>query len=84
MRRLRRAGVEYLVVKNTLALRALAGAKISGLDAHFEGPTAVALTVWRFPAVSVRSHSKKGRPGKASRFRATTLGALLFTWRMST
>ena len=43
-RRLRRAGVEYLVVKNTLALRALAGAKIAGLDAHFEGPTAVALT----------------------------------------
>ncbi len=43
-RRLRRAGVEYLVVKNTLALRALAGAKIAGLDAHFAGPTAVALT----------------------------------------
>ncbi len=43
-RRLRRAGVEYLVVKNTLALRALAGAHISGLDPHFAGPTAVALT----------------------------------------
>jgi large subunit ribosomal protein L10 len=43
-RRLRRAGVEYLVVKNTLALRALADAKIAGLDAHFAGPTAVALT----------------------------------------
>jgi len=43
-RRLRRAGVEYLVVKNTLARRALAGARIPGLDAHFAGPTAVALT----------------------------------------
>ncbi len=43
-RRLRRAGVEYLVVKNTLALRALAEAKIAGLDAYFAGPTAVALT----------------------------------------
>jgi large subunit ribosomal protein L10 len=43
-RRLRRAGVEYLVVKNTLALRALADAKITGLDDHFAGPTAVALT----------------------------------------
>jgi large subunit ribosomal protein L10 len=43
-RRLRRAGVEYLVVKNTLARRALAGAKITGLDGHFAGPTAVALT----------------------------------------
>jgi large subunit ribosomal protein L10 len=43
-RRLRRAGVEYLVVKNTLARRALAGTRISGLGGHFAGPTAVALT----------------------------------------
>jgi len=43
-RRLRRAGVEYLVVKNTLALRALAGTHIAGLDRHFTGPTALALT----------------------------------------
>lgn len=43
-RRLRRAGVEYLVVKNTLALRALQSSRIAGLDAHFAGPTALALT----------------------------------------
>jgi large subunit ribosomal protein L10 len=43
-RRLRRAGVEYLVVKNTLALRALAGTHAAGLDRHFVGPTALALT----------------------------------------
>ena len=45
-RRLRRAGVEYLVVKNTLALRALQTSHIGGLglDAHFAGPTALALT----------------------------------------
>lgn len=43
-RRLRRAGVEYLVVKNTLALRALQSSRITGLDAHFAGPTALALT----------------------------------------
>ena len=43
-RRLRRAGVEYLVVKNTLALRALKSSSIAGLDAFFAGPTAVALT----------------------------------------
>jgi large subunit ribosomal protein L10 len=43
-RRLRRAGVEYLVVKNTLALRALATSSIGGLDGHFAGPTALALT----------------------------------------
>jgi large subunit ribosomal protein L10 len=43
-RRLRRAGVDYLVVKNTLALRALQRSEIAGLDAHFEGPVALALT----------------------------------------
>ena len=43
-RRLRRAGVEYLVVKNTLARRALQSSRIAGLDAHFAGPTALALT----------------------------------------
>ena len=43
-RRLRRAGVEYLVVKNTLALRALESTRIAGLDGHFAGPTALALT----------------------------------------
>ncbi len=43
-RRLRRAGVEYLVVKNTLALRALSGTHVAGLDRHFTGPTALALT----------------------------------------
>ena len=43
-RRLRRAGVEYLVVKNTLARRALAGTAVGGLGPHFDGPTAVALT----------------------------------------
>lgn len=43
-RRLRRAGVEYLVVKNTLALRALQSMHITGLDSHFAGPTALALT----------------------------------------
>jgi large subunit ribosomal protein L10 len=43
-RRLRRAGVEYLVVKNTLALRALQSSRIAGLDQHFAGPTALALT----------------------------------------
>jgi len=43
-RRLHKAGVEYLVVKNTLALRALKAASVEGLDAHVKGPTAFALT----------------------------------------
>ena len=37
-RRLRAAGVEYVVVKNTLALRALAG-----LEPHLDGPTGLVL-----------------------------------------
>jgi large subunit ribosomal protein L10 len=42
--RLRNAGVEYKVVKNTLLKRALAGRKIEGLDRYLEGPTALALS----------------------------------------
>ena len=44
-RRLRAVGVEYVVVKNTLARRALTDAKRQdgGLDAHLTGPTALVL-----------------------------------------
>ena len=38
-RRLRAAGVSYVVVKNTLAQRALAANGITGLDEHLAGPT---------------------------------------------
>lgn len=40
--RVRSSGGQYVVVKNTLARRALEGATIEGLLAHFQGPTAVA------------------------------------------
>jgi len=43
-RRLRKAGVDYVVVKNTLALRALERASVPGLEAHVSGPTAFALS----------------------------------------
>ena len=42
-RRFRAAGVEYVVVKNTLARRALAEAQVAGLEAHLGGPTALVL-----------------------------------------
>jgi large subunit ribosomal protein L10 len=42
-RRLRAAGVEYIVVKNTLAQRALAANAVSGLDRHLKGPTGLVL-----------------------------------------
>ena len=42
-RRLRGVGVEYVVVKNTLALRALQEAQVAGLEPHLGGPTALVL-----------------------------------------
>lgn len=42
-RRMRAAGVRYLVVKNTLAQRALAANAIAGLDEHLAGPTGLVL-----------------------------------------
>ncbi len=42
-RRLRAAGVEYVVVKNTLARRALGEAQVTGLEPHLDGPTALVL-----------------------------------------
>jgi large subunit ribosomal protein L10 len=40
-RKLRAAGVEYAVVKNSLALRAMQSASVAGLDTVVTGPTAV-------------------------------------------
>jgi len=42
-RRLRAAGARYVVVKNTLAQRALAANQISELDQHLAGPTGLVL-----------------------------------------
>lgn len=42
-RKLRAAGAEYAVVKNTLARRALEAAQVSGIDGHLDGPTALVL-----------------------------------------
>ena len=42
-RRLRQAGTDFVVVKNTLALRALGDAQVQGLEQHFAGPTGLVL-----------------------------------------
>lgn len=42
-KRLRNAGVEYLVVKNTLAERALETLDLPDITAYFKGPTAVVI-----------------------------------------
>lgn len=41
-RNMRDAGIDYRVIKNTLAKLALSELGISGLDEHLEGPTAIA------------------------------------------
>jgi large subunit ribosomal protein L10 len=41
--RLRKAGVEYLVVKNTLAERAIEGLELPGIAEFFRGPTALVI-----------------------------------------
>jgi large subunit ribosomal protein L10 len=41
--RLRKAGVEYIVVKNTLAERALETLDLPDISTHFKGPTAVVI-----------------------------------------
>ena len=43
-RRLRAAGAKYVVVKNTLAQRALAANNITQLDEHLTGPTGLVLS----------------------------------------
>src|SRR5687767_6142896 len=43
-RQLRTAKAQYRVVKNTLAKRASQGTKLSALETHFEGTTAIAYT----------------------------------------
>jgi large subunit ribosomal protein L10 len=43
-RRLRAAGIEYVVVKNTLAQRAFAANGVSALDDHLAGPTGLVLS----------------------------------------
>ena len=42
-RRLRQAGTTFVVVKNTLALRALGDAQVQGLEEHVAGPTGFVL-----------------------------------------
>jgi large subunit ribosomal protein L10 len=43
-RRLRHAGVDYVVVKNTLAQRAFAANGVHALDEHLAGPTGLVLS----------------------------------------
>jgi large subunit ribosomal protein L10 len=44
-RHLRKASVQYKVVKNTLAVRAIRDGRLEGLAPHFAGPTGIAYSV---------------------------------------
>ena len=52
-RRMRAAGVQYVVVKNTLAQRALAANNITALDGHLAGPTGLVLSTDPLAAAKV-------------------------------
>jgi large subunit ribosomal protein L10 len=52
-RRMRAAGVQYVVVKNTLAQRALAANDITALDEHLAGPTGLVLSTDALAAAKV-------------------------------
>ncbi|OGT97005.1 MAG: 50S ribosomal protein L10, partial [Gemmatimonadetes bacterium RIFCSPLOWO2_02_FULL_71_11] len=58
-RRLRKAGVEYVVVKNTLARRAFRDVTVTGLDPHLRGATALALSADAAAAAKVLSEFAK-------------------------
>jgi len=76
-RRLRKAGVEYVVVKNTLARRALNAATVAGLDEHLRGSTALALSADATSAAKVltdfaKEHQKPAMKGGLVEGRAVT------------
>ncbi len=52
-RRMREAGVTYVVVKNTLARRALAASDIGSLEEHLTGPTGLVLATDALAAAKV-------------------------------
>jgi large subunit ribosomal protein L10 len=58
-RRLRVAGARYIVVKNTLAERALLANRVQGLEEHFTGPTGLVLSTDPLPAAKVLTEFAK-------------------------
>jgi len=74
---LRKAGVDYVVVKNTLARRALASATVTGLDPHLTGSTALAIATDASAAAKVliefaKEHQKPSVKGGLVDGRAVT------------
>jgi hypothetical protein len=68
-RRLRDAHVEFIVEKNTLAKRALAGSGVKGLDPYLEGPTGMALGKDEIAGVKILAEFSKEFESRPSRRR---------------
>ena len=66
-RKLREAGVEYTVVKNTMLRRAVAGTQYEALAEYFKGDTAIALSA-EDPAAAARILCKVADADKSKRF----------------
>lgn len=64
---LREAGVEYMVVKNTMLRRAVAGTQYEGIAEYFKGDTAIALSA-EDPAAAARILCKVADGDKTKRF----------------
>jgi large subunit ribosomal protein L10 len=76
-RKLRKAGVEYVVIKNTLARRALSAATVTGLDDYLKGSTALAFGKDASSAAKVltdfaKEHQKPSMKGGVVDGRAVT------------
>jgi large subunit ribosomal protein L10 len=70
--KLREQDVEYRVVKNTLALRALEDTPLAALQDHFSGPTAMALS-YDDPVVPARALQEATKELKTLQFKAILL-----------
>ena len=64
---LREAGVEYMVVKNTMLRRAVAGTQYEAIAEYFKGDTAIALSA-EDPAVAARILCKYQDGDKSKKF----------------
>ena len=72
-RKCREAGVEYRVVKNTLAKLSVKGTPGEGLGAHFEGPTALAISR-ETENLSAKVLAEFAKEHEAPKFKAALVG----------
>lgn len=76
-RRMREAGVEYKVVKNTLSLMAAKEAGFNGLDEYFAGPVAIAFG-YEDPTVPARVLAEFAKDNKAIELKAGIVQGEIF------